>query len=75
VATYVQNFPDEVIANGGYEEVKGPPKTVDADEAPKDQEPSALRIRYLRLQSMEKTLKTLMKTSTPSHPIDIFTCC
>jgi hypothetical protein len=26
-------------ANDGYEEVKGPPKTVDADEAPKDQEP------------------------------------
>ena len=37
-------FSDEVIANGGYEEVKGPPKTVEAEEAPKDQEPSADKV-------------------------------
>jgi hypothetical protein len=41
----VQNtFSDEVIANGGYDEVKGPPKTVEAEEAPKDQEPSADKV-------------------------------
>jgi hypothetical protein len=41
----VQNtFSDEVIANGGYKEVKGPPKTVEAEEAPKDQEPSADKV-------------------------------
>ena len=64
MATYVQYFPDEVIANGGYEEVKGPPKTVDADEAPKDQEPSADKVltstvdgEDLHTTSKSKTVK------------------